>query len=174
VAIGLSGGFMEPLESTSIHLVQSAIARLTAFFPHQGFDQADIDEFNAHSDFEFDRIRDFLILHYHATERDDTPFWDHCRTMAVPESLTRRIELFRGNGRVFREGNEMFAEPSWVQVMHGQRIHPRGYHPLVDLQPEQKIADFLAGVRGVIAMCVDVMPRHDDFIARNCAIAEVA
>ena len=173
VAIGLSGGFMEPLESTSIHLVQSAIARLTAFFPHQGFDQADIDEFNAHSDFEFDRIRDFLILHYHATERDDTPFWDHCRTMAVPESLTRRIELFRGNGRVFREGNEMFAEPSWVQVMHGQRIHPRGYHPLVDLQPEEKIADFLAGVRGVIGKCVDVMPRHDDFIARNCAIAEM-
>ena len=171
VAIGLSSGFMEPLESTSIHLIQSSIARLTAFFPHTGFDEADIDEFNAHADFEFDRIRDFLILHYHATERDDSPFWDHCRTMDVPESLKRRMELFASNGRIFREGNEMFAEPSWLQVMHGQRIRPRGYHPLVDLHSEQKVAEFLGSVHGVIAKCVEVMPDHDAFIARNCAVA---
>ena len=93
IAVGLSSGFMEPLESTSIHLIQSAIARITAFFPHAGFNQADIDTFNAHSDFEFDRIRDFLIAHYHATERDDTPFWDHCRTMTIPDSLQQRLEL---------------------------------------------------------------------------------
>ena len=172
VAIGLSSGFMEPLESTSIHLIQSAIARLTAFFPHAGFDPADIAEFNAHSDFEVDKIRDFLILHYHATERDDSPFWDYCRTMDVPESLQRRIELFRSNGRVFRENNEMFAEPSWVQVMHGQRIHPRGYHALVDLYPEEKIADYLHNVRGVIGACVKAMPTHDEFIARLCAAGE--
>jgi len=171
VAIGLASGFMEPLESTSIHLIQSAIARLTAFFPHAGFDQADIDEFNAHSDFEVDKIRDFLILHYNATEREDTPFWDYCRTMDIPESLQRRIELFRSNGRVFRENNEMFAEPSWVQVMHGQRIHPRAYHALVDLYPEAKIADYLRNVQGVIGACAQAMPTHDQFIAKLCSAA---
>ncbi|MDQ3205522.1 MAG: tryptophan 7-halogenase [Pseudomonadota bacterium] len=170
VAIGLSSGFMEPLESTSIHLIQSSIARLTAFFPHAGFEQTDIDEFNAHADFEVDRIRDFLILHYHATRRDDTPFWNYVRTMDVPESLQRRMALFASNGRVFRDANEMFAEPSWVQVMHGQGIHPRGYHALVDVHDELKIAQHLEGVRGVIANCVRAMPTHDAFIQRHCAI----
>jgi tryptophan halogenase len=169
VAVGLASGFMEPLESTSIHLIQSSIARLTAFFPSGGFEQADIDEFNRHSDQEFDAIRDFLIVHYHATERTDTPFWDYVRTMDVPESVTQRMDLFRSNGRVFREGNELFAEPSWVQVMHGQRVHPRGYHALVDLYSEEKIADYLANVRGVIGKCVEAMPTHEAFIARHCA-----
>jgi tryptophan 7-halogenase len=174
VALGLSSGFMEPLESTSIHLIQSAIARLTAFFPHSGFDQADIDEFNAHADFEVERIRDFLILHYHATARDDTPFWDYCRTMSVPDTLRAKMSLFAANGRVFRENSELFAEPSWVQVMHGQGIHPRGYHGLVDSYPEQKIVDYLENVRGVIANCVRAMPGHDEFIKRLCAAAERA
>ena len=170
IAIGLASGFMEPLESTSIHLIQSSIARITAFFPSAGFEQADIDEFNAHSHLEFEQIRDFLILHYHATERTDTPFWDHCRTMEIPASLKQRMALFRSNGRVFRDGMEMFAEPSWVQVMHGQRLRPSGYNALVDLQPEEKIAEYLAGVRNVIANCVQAMPTHDAFIAKHCAI----
>ena len=172
IAIGLASGFMEPLESTSIHLIQSSIARLTAFFPHAGFEQSDIDEFNAHSHFEFDRIRDFLIAHYHATERDDTPFWNYCRTMEVPESLKRRMDLFSSNGRIFREANEMFAEVSWLQVLHGQRVQVKGYHPLVDLYSEEKIVDFLDSIRGVIGNCVQAMPSHDDFIARNCATAD--
>ena len=171
VAMGLASGFMEPLESTSIHMIQSAIARLTAFFPHAGFDQADIDEYNAHTDFEFDKIRDFLVLHYHATQRDDTPYWNHCRTMPIPEGLQRKIELFRSNGRVFRDNNEMFAEMSWVQVMLGQGIAPRGYHALVDAYPEDKIAAYLDNVRGVIGNCVQAMPTHDAFIARHCAVA---
>jgi tryptophan 7-halogenase len=171
VAMGLASGFMEPLESTSIHMIQSAIARLTAFFPHGGFDQADIDEYNAHTDFEYDKIRDFLVLHYHATQRDDTPFWNHCRTMEIPESLQRKMDLFRTNGRVFRENNEMFAEMSWVQVMLGQGIAPRGYHALVDLYPEDKVATYLSDVREVIGKCVQAMPTHDAFIARHCAIA---
>jgi tryptophan halogenase len=169
VAIGLASGFMEPLESTSIHLIQSSIARLTAFFPHAGFDETDIEEFNAHSDFEFDKIRDFLILHYHATQRDDTPFWNYVRTMDVPESLTRKMELFNSNGRIFRDGNELFAEPSWVQVMHGQRMAPRSYHALVDVYPEEKITEYMAGIRGVIANCTQVMPTHEEFIAKHCA-----
>ncbi|QSX79343.1 tryptophan halogenase family protein [Agrilutibacter solisilvae] len=170
VAMGLAGGFMEPLESTSIHLIQSAIARLTAFFPHAGFDQADIDEFNAHSDFEYDRIRDFLVLHYKATARDDSAFWNHCRTMPIPDSLQRKIDLFRTSGRVFRENNEMFTEMSWVQVMLGQGIAPRGYHALVDIYPEARITEYLDSVRHVIGNCVEAMPSHDAFIARYCAI----
>ena len=166
VAIGLSSGFMEPLESTSIHLIQSAIARLTAFFPHAGFEQADIDEFNAHTDFETVKIRDFLILHYHATQRDDSPFWDYCRNMDIPDSLRRKMDLFRSNGRVFREHTEMFAEPSWVQVMHGQYVRPQGYHALADLKSEEAVAEFIDHVRGVIGNCVAQMPTHDAFIAR--------
>ncbi len=170
VAIGLASGFMEPLESTSIHLIQSSIARLTAFFPHAGFDQTDIDEFNLHSDFEFDRIRDFLILHYHATERDDTPFWDYCRTMDVPESLTRKMDLFRANGRIFRDANELFAEASWVQVMYGQGLRPRGWHGLVDAVPDEKILAYMRNIQGVIANCIRVMPTHAEFIAKHCAV----
>ncbi len=169
VAIGLASGFMEPLESTSIHLIQSSIARLTAFFPHAGFDETDIDEFNAHSDFEFDKIRDFLILHYHATQRDDTPFWNYVRTMPIPESLQRKMDLFNSNGRIFRDGSELFAEPSWVQVMHGQRMAPKSYHALVDVYPEDKITEFMRNIRGVIDKCTQAMPTHEDFIAKHCA-----
>ena len=166
VAIGLSSGFMEPLESTSIHLIQSAIARLTGFFPHAGFDQADIDEFNAHSDFETISIRDFLILHYHATERDDSAFWDYCRTMPIPAALQRKIDLFRSNGRVFRDHTEMFAEVSWIMVMLGQGLHPRGYHGLVDMLPDDHLASFVGNVGETIGQCVSQMPGHDAFIAR--------
>lgn len=169
VAVGLASGFMEPLESTSIHLIQSAIARLTAFFPHAGFDQTDIDEFNTHSHWEFDKIRDFLILHYHATERSDTPFWNYVRTMDIPAELRSKMELFRSNGRVFRDGHELFAEPSWVQVMHGQRMQPRGYHALVDAQDDEAVQKHVETVRDVIAACVQAMPTHEQFIDRHCA-----
>lgn len=169
VAVGLASGFMEPLESTSIHLIQSSIARLTAFFPHAGFDQADIDEFNLHSEFEFEKIRDFLIAHYCATERDDTPFWTYCRTMDVPASLTRKLDLFRSCGRIFRDCNELFAEPSWMQVLYGQRVIPRSYHAMVDVYPEEKIIEYMEGIRGVIANCTRVMPTHEEFIAKHFA-----
>lgn len=171
VAIGLSSGFMEPLESTSIHLIQAAIARLTAFFPHAGFDRADIDAFNAHADFDTIRIRDFIILHYHATRRTDTPFWEHCGSMDIPESLRTRMELFRSNGRIFRENNELFAEISWIQVLIGQHVDPRGYHALVDLLPEQQVAAFVENVRGVIDNCVRQMPSHDEFLHRLAGAA---
>jgi tryptophan halogenase len=157
---------MEPLESTSIHLIQSAIAKLTGFFPHHGFEQADIDEFNAHSDFETVKIRDFLILHYHATQRDDSPFWDYCRTMDVPESLRQKMALFRSNGRVFREHTEMFAEINWILVMLGQGVQPRGYHALVDMLPDEHLAGFVGNVRDVVSSCVAQLPRHDAFIKR--------
>jgi tryptophan halogenase len=170
VAIGLSSGFLEPVESTSIYWIQSGIARLMSLFPEADFDPSLIDRYNAQAGFEFERIRDFLILHYHATERDDTPFWDYCRNMSIPEALEDNMELFRQSGRFFRHAEEMFALTSWVQVLLGQRIMPRSYHPLVDATiPEREVEAFVGKVKDVVAACVDVMPRHEDFIARRCA-----
>jgi tryptophan halogenase len=164
VAVGLSSGFLEPLESTSIHLIQSTISRLVGFFPDQGFDQADIDEFNRQCDFEVERIRDFIILHYHATARADTPFWDHVRTMDVPDTLQRKLDLYRAHGRVVRENNELFADVGWQQVLHGQGVQARGHHPLADLLSEQELRGFLGDIENVVGKCVDYMPSHKEFI----------
>lgn len=168
VAIGLSSGFLEPLESTSLHLIQSAIVRMVRLLPDASFDQAGIDEFNRQSDFEYERIRDFIILHYKATERVDTPFWRYCRAMDVPETLQRKIDLFRANGRIFREDEELFAEESWIQVFLGQGIHPRGYDPLVDIKSDEQTVAFLEDVEAVIGKCVKVMPTHADYVAKTC------
>jgi tryptophan halogenase len=168
VAIGLSSGFLEPLESTSIYWIQSAIARLMNLFPARDFSPVLIDRFNTQSIFEFERIRDFLILHYNATERDDTPFWNYCRTMSIPESLRDNIRLFRDSGRFFREGEEMFAVTSWVQVLLGQRILPRDYHPVVDQISEQELRGLVGGARTVVDNCVEAMPEHQAFIDRYC------
>ena len=169
VAIGLSSGFMEPLESTSIYLIQSTITRLLSFFPDTGFDPVLIERFNQKAEFECERIRDFLILHYHATERNDTQFWDYCRNMDIPQGLREYMDLFRHSGRFYRENEELFAQISWVQVMIGQRITPRAYHPLVDLLSEAELDGFLADVKRVINSCVEVMPAHEAFIAKYCA-----
>ena len=169
VALGLASGFMEPLESTSIHLIQSGISKLLELFPSQGISEVLVDRYNDQLAFEFDRIRDFLVLHYNTTERDDTPFWKQCRDMSIPPELQANIDLFRDSGRFFRNANEMFAEISWIQVMVGQGIMPQGYHPLVDLVPEQEVGRFVASVGRTIAACVDVMPSHQAFIDRYCA-----
>ncbi|MDP3801859.1 tryptophan halogenase family protein [Brevundimonas sp.] len=168
VAIGLASGFLEPLESTSIHLIQSAIIRMVRLLPDAGFDPATIAEFNRQTDFEYERIRDFIILHYKATERDDTPFWRYCRDMEVPDTLQRKIDLFAANGRIFREDEELFAEESWIQVFLGQGVTPRGYDPLVDIKSDAQVAEFLDDVEGVIRKCVAVMPTHADYVARVC------
>jgi tryptophan halogenase len=172
VAIGLSSGFMEPLESTSIHLIQSGIARLISCFPDRGFSRTLIDRYNKQAAWEFERIRDFLILHYHATERDDTPFWNYCRTMDVPQDLKDNMALFRESGRFYRESDELFAVTSWVQVMLGQRVTPRTYHPMVDLLSDKELGEFVGGVESLMQRCVAAMPSHADFIARNCAAAK--
>ena len=172
VALGLASGFMEPLESTSIHLVQSGISKLLNLFPRQGISEVLVDRYNAQLAFEFDRIRDFLVLHYHATERDDSAFWRQCRDMSVPPELQATIDLFRDSGRFFRNADEMFAEISWVQVMLGQGILPKAYHPLVDQVADADMYRFIEGVGQTIARCVDAMPDHQAFIDRFCA-AEV-
>ncbi len=169
VAVGLAAGFFEPIESTNIHLIQTAIARIVTFFPHAGFDAADVAEYNAQTQDEDERIRDFIILHYHATRRDDSPFWNYTRTMSIPDSLQRKMDLFRSNGRIFREGGELFAELSWLQVMMGQGIEPRGYHPLADLPTKEEVTAFVSDVEEVIRKCVAVMPTQAEFIAAHCA-----
>lgn len=171
VAIGLSSGFFEPIESTNIHLIQSAIGRVISLFPNAGFHQADIDEYNSQIQFEYERIRDFIVLHYKATERTDSAFWNHCRNMSVPDSLRHRMNLYLSNGRAYREGGELFAELSWVQVMNGQRLRPEGYHPYVDLLTEAELKEFLGNIESVIRKCVDVMPTHAQYIAQHCRAA---
>jgi tryptophan halogenase len=169
VAIGLAGGFMEPLESTSIHMIQTAITRLLSLFPDSGFNQIDIDAYNEQSDEEYERIRDFLIVHYKLNARDDSAFWRYCQQMEVPKNVQQRIDLYQSNGRLFRKGDELFADASWLQVMHGQGLRASGYHPLVDQRSKEDIALFLGQVQKTIRKCVDVMPTHEEFIAATCA-----
>jgi tryptophan halogenase len=128
-----------------------------------------VQRYNDRLAFEFDRIRDFLVLHYHATERDDSDFWRDCRNMRITPELQANLDLFRDSGRFYRNAEEMFAEISWVQVMVGQGVMPRSYHPLVDQVPEQDLRSFLSSIEQTISRCVDAMPFHQAFIDRFCA-----
>ncbi len=169
IAIGLAGGFLEPLESTSIHLIQQAIQQLIDYFPDRGFSANDVAEFNRHSRFHWERIRDFVVLHYHLNQRDDSAFWRDCAHMSVPDSLQEKLDLYRSHGRVVRRDNELFAEVGWIQVMEGQNLVPQRHHPLAELQDEQATHEYLEGVREVIAKCVAFMPDHAAYIAEHCA-----
>jgi tryptophan halogenase len=164
VALGLAGGFLEPLESTSIYLIQGAIGRLHVLFPDRDFDQADIDMFNRESIEEYEDVRDFIILHYKLTRRDDTPFWNHCRTMQVPDRLTERMTLFSSRGRIKEDGREQFGLSSWLAVMVGQGLRPRAPDPLLSAMRDSDLAQWLGDVRSVISACRDHMPKHEDFI----------
>jgi tryptophan halogenase len=171
VAIGLAGGFLEPLESTSIHLVQTGIAKLLALFPDLSFLQPEIDEYNRATALEYELTRDFLILHYKATQRSDAPLWVRCRDMDVPDTLARKIDLFRSRGRVLRWAEDLFTEDSWIAVMLGQRITPEGYDPLVDSLPIANVRAFASHIKQVVAKTASAMPGHQDFINRHCAAA---
>jgi tryptophan halogenase len=168
VAIGLSSGFLEPLESTSIHLIQRGIIRLLQCFPNEGVRQVDIDEYNRQTRDEMEHIRDFIILHYKVTERADSPFWNHCRTMEVPNSLQHRIDLFRESARVFRAPNELFAENSWIQVMLGQGIQPEQHHAIANLMDDAELNGFLEEIRGRVDRTVAQLPPHADYVSRYC------
>ncbi|MFN3536857.1 MAG: tryptophan halogenase family protein [Brevundimonas sp.] len=160
VAIGLSSGFLEPLESTSIHLIQAAIGYLLDLFPTGDWDPADAEEFNRTMGMEYERVRDFLVLHYHATARDDSAFWNHCRTMEIPDSLAWKIELFRERGIIAAYEHGVFLHPSWQAVYLGQHIAPRRADPRLDgLAPAAVRAD-LADQRRRIAALTERLPRH--------------
>lgn len=168
VAMGLSSGFIEPLESTSIHLIQRAVVRLMQMFPFDGIRAPDVDEFNAQMAFEIENIRDFIVLHYHVTERSDTPFWRFCRSMDIPETLRHRIELFKQTGRVFQVPTELFAENSWTQVMIGQGLTPEQYHPIVNMMSDSELTDFLRGIDQTVTNLVRQLPSHAQFIDHYC------
>jgi tryptophan halogenase len=174
IAIGLSGGFLEPLESTSIYLIQIAITTLIDHLTDRDvagggkFDARVVDAYNRWIEMEYDRVRDFLILHYHATERDDAPIWNYCRNMAVPDSLAHKLELFRERAHVITYKDGLFLEPSWLAVYFGQRVMPRGYDPRADGVAGDRIAAELDGVRERIRTAVARMPRHEEFIRQYC------
>lgn len=167
VAIGLASGFLEPLESTSIHFIQTSISKLLAYFPDRRFNPVDIDAYNRQTQFEFERSRDFIILHYLATERTE-PFWTDRRRADIPDSLRQKIDLFRSAGRIIREQEELFAEPSWLQVFAGQNILPEHYHPIVDVMKLEDIRKMVGSVAGVLDRSAQAMPAHEDFIDKHC------
>jgi tryptophan 7-halogenase len=169
VAVGLASGFLEPLESTSIYLSQGAIQQLVALFPTGPIRDADRAEFNRMVDIEYDRIRDFLILHYHATTRDDSAFWDHVRTMTVPDSLGEKIELFRRAGRVSKYTHGLFLEPSWIAVYVGQGVVPEGWDQRADAPPSSDVASTLDSLRAHLAGLVAAMPDQGAFIRQRQA-----
>jgi tryptophan halogenase len=165
VSLGLASGFLEPLESTSIHMVQSGIARLMTWFPSRRFDQAEIDRYNLLTEREYVDIRDFLVLHYHATERDDSDFWNYCRSLEMSGSLAEKIHIFRRTGRVIREKNELFSEASWLAVMVGQGIEAEAYHPAADLVSDEETLGRLKQIREVVANTAAALPTQRQYIA---------
>ncbi|WP_017930211.1 tryptophan halogenase family protein [Robiginitomaculum antarcticum] len=169
IALGLSSGFLEPLESTSIYLIQQGISRFISLFPDAGLPAAVSDEYNRLMREDFEQVRDFLILHYKATERDDSPFWSYCRTMDVPDTLKRKIELFKAAGRAFRYEDELFAKTSWVAVFLGQSIMPQSVDPIVAALPPQDVARSLDSMHMAMMRAAQNMPTHEEFIARYCA-----
>ena len=171
VAVGLSSGFLEPLESTSLYLSQMAITYLIELFPIGGrIDPRDRDEFNRLVDMEYDRVRDFLILHFHATARDDTDYWRHLRSMELPDTLADRIAIYRASGRLYREADELFSKTSWLAVLHGQGIDPSGYDPIADGMPRDEAAARLARIAEVTALAASRMPAHEAFLHESGAL----
>lgn len=168
VAVGLSSGFLEPLESTSIHLIQDSILRLLRIFPQGEIRQADIDEFNEQTERNIEKIRDFIILHYAVTNRSDEGYWGYCKNMELPESLQHRITMFKETGRVFRPFNELF-EDSWMQVMIGQGLVPETYHPIVDNMSEAELANFLKAIKANELQKVQSFPKHQPYLEHFCA-----
>lgn len=169
VAVGLSSGFLEPLESTSIYLIQSAITRLLHLFPHQGITPDLVHEYNRQSQIEIELIRDFIILHYHVNARRDSPFWRTMRQLEVPERLARKIELFRANGTLVQDQYDIFMEPSWVQVLMGQGIHPEDHHVLADGPSEAELREQLAQLAELKARPLPQLPSHDAYLAHMVA-----
>lgn len=168
VALGLASGFLEPLESTSIHLIQSGISRLVPLFP-DGADTAALSaEYNRQMGLEFEKIRDFLILHYHLNERTDSPFWIDCREMDVPETLKRKMALFKASGRLYHEQEDLFTDSSWLQVMLGQGLMPERHHPMADGMEPAKLQQFLGDIRQIVTTAADQLPEHEAFIAAHC------
>ncbi|MFL0357021.1 tryptophan halogenase family protein [Erythrobacter sp. GH1-10] len=169
VAIGLSAGFMEPLESTSLHLIQYGILRLIALLPDTQMSPLLAREYNRQTIAEYERIRDFLILHYKATTRGDSELWRYCANMAIPDSLQYKIDHFRNHGMLVADERELFANPSWIAVYLGQDIVPQRAPALAQMRDVVPVADRMRAIRDAMREAVAEMPAHADFLARHCA-----
>jgi tryptophan halogenase len=169
VAVGLSSGFLEPLESTSIHLIQAAVTRLMKHFPFHGIKDSEVREFNRQSRIEFEHIRDFIIAHYHLCERTDSEFWKQCSRMSIPDSLRERLQLFRDTAKVYREQDELFSEVAWVQIMIGQGVVPTDYHPMAAVPPDASLAEMMASLRAIVQKPLPHIGTHQEFLQRYCA-----
>jgi tryptophan halogenase len=168
IALGLASGFLEPLESTSIHLIQSGITQLAAIFPDRSFDPSDAEEYNRLQIDEFDKVRDFVILHYKATTRSDSPLWEYCRNMEIPEALTYRINLFRNSARVAFQDRELFVESNWLSILIGQGIWPRRFDPLANVMPLDAVKSQLLTLKTQIGQTAAGMPSHEEYIRAQC------
>jgi tryptophan halogenase len=168
VALGLSSGFIEPLESTSIHLIMSGVIRLLRLFPFEGICQSTIDEYNNKLDSELNAVRDFIVLHYKTTEREDTDFWLHCKTMEIPPSLDHKIKLFKETGRVFLDDGDIFRVDSWTQVLIGQGIIPKQYHTIGEVMSDKELENFMSSMKNSIASAVEKLPSHAEFLDKYC------
>jgi tryptophan halogenase len=166
IAMGLASGFLEPLESTSIHLIQTAVARLMTNFPDKVFNQHDIDYYNERTRLEFEQVRDFLILHYCATERDDSEFWNYCRTMKIPDSLEQRIAIYKENGRLYRHDNELFGDTSWFSVFEGQNIRPKRYHPFINRLSDDQLDQRMTEILRATNRCLSDFEDHTIYLNR--------
>jgi len=173
VAIGLSSGFLEPLESTSIYLIQQAITTLLSFLPRKNIDPALRAEFNRLVDLEYDRVRDFLILHYYANNRDDADLWRYCRSMEVPDSLLEKLEFFRASGHIETYRNGLFTPASWLAVYVGQGVMPEGYDRQADKLPLDEMLGEIRKLRAQIAERVERMPSHGIFVEDYCPSNDV-
>jgi tryptophan 7-halogenase len=163
VALGLASGFMEPLESTSIHLVSSGIYHLLEHYPDIHFDRSNIDSYNAEVTYEYERIRDFIVLHYCLTQREDTPLWRYCRSMPLPDTLLQRIDLYRGTGRVRWRSGELFTDSSWFYIFEGMGVRPEHYDPLMDVVPMDKLKEILSSLTASTASVLRAAPLHDSY-----------
>jgi tryptophan halogenase len=168
VAIGLSSGFLEPLESTSIYLIQASVLQLIRSFPNMDFSETIRNEFNQQMNYRYEEARNFLILHYHATEREDTEFWKYCKNMSIPEELAHRIKLFKDRGFVAGQKLDLFSEHSWLAVYFGQGIVPAGYDPRADNVNKQQIQQYLEKMKNDVDASLKVMPTHNETLANFC------
>jgi len=174
VALGLASGFVEPLESTSIHLIMTGITRLMQLFPFGGIDPSLVELYNQQTQAEVEKIRDFIVLHYHATQRDDTPFWRYCKTMSIPETLAHRIALFKSAAHAFQAEGELFRVDSWTQVMLGQGIVPEHYHQVTATMSDAELIQVLSSLRNAVSQAVAKLPAHQEFIERYCKAGHAA
>ncbi|WP_205967314.1 tryptophan halogenase family protein [Aquisalinus luteolus] len=169
VAIGLAGGFIEPMESTSIHLAQMGVQRVFTLWPGNGFSDAERAHYNRQMTADYERTRDFIVLHYNATQRDDTKFWRYVANMDIPDTLKEQMEIFRASGRIFPHPDDLFTTHSWLAVMLGQGIDPQRYDALVDRLPADALVQNMGRLKEAVARTATSLPTHQDYIARNCA-----